>query len=31
MLCDRSEYVDMPDNETLIGLIRTRLDELMAG
>ncbi len=30
MLCDRSEYVDMPDNETLIGLIRTRLDELMA-
>ncbi len=31
MLCDRSEYVDMPDNETLIGLIRTRLEELMAG
>ena len=31
MLCDRSEYVDMPDNETLIGLIRTRLGELMAG
>ena len=31
MLCDRSEYVDSPDNETLIGLIRTRLEELMAG
>ena len=31
MLCDRSEYIDMPDNETLIGLIRARLDELMAG
>ena len=31
MLCDRSAYVDMPDNETLIGLIRTRLEELMAG
>ena len=31
MLCDRSEYVDMPDNEALIGLIRTRLDERMAG
>lgn len=30
MLCDRSEYVDSPDNETLIGLIRTRLEELMA-
>ena len=30
MLCDRSGYVDSPDNETLIGLIRTRLEELMA-
>ena len=30
MLCDPSEYTDKPDNDTLIGLIHTRLSELLA-
>ena len=30
MLCDPSEYTDKPDNDTLIGFIRTRLEELLA-
>lgn len=29
MLCDLSEYTDKPDNDTLLGLIRARLEALL--
>ena len=29
MLCDPSEYTDKPDNDTLLGLIRARLETLL--
>ena len=29
MLCDPSEYTDKPDNDTLLGLIRARLEALL--
>ena len=29
MLCDPSEYTDKPDNDTLLGLIRARLEKLL--
>ena len=28
MLCDRTEYVDQPDNETMLRLIRERVEEI---
>ena len=30
MLCDRADYVEMPDNDRLFTLIRRRLEELLA-
>ena len=30
MLCDPADYVDKPDNDTLMALIRARLEELLA-
>ena len=30
MLCDRSAYKEMPDNESLLNLIRGRLEELLS-
>ena len=30
MLCDKADYVEMPDNDRLFALIRRRLEKLLA-